>query len=842
VRAGVLSHMKKVSRTNVLLGTAASAVALGGIAYAADSDIFTSPTGLQTIMSSVFGTRTIADSKVIPVPEPPFGGTIGKIVKDSKAWWAPQTVPPKKAPNVLIVQIDDEGYAAPSTYGGMIPMPYQDQLAKEGLRFTNFHTTALCSPTRAALLTGRNHHSVGFGDVSEVSTGFPGYNSSIEGDTATIGRILQANGYATSWFGKDHNVPAWQSTAVGPFNQWPSGMGFDYFYGFIGGDTDQWHPTVYENTTPTFPYLHKKDYNLNIDLADKAIAWLNQATSVQPNKPVLMYYAPGATHAPHQPTAAWIAKFKGKFDYGWNAYRDFAYKRQLALGVIPKGTALTPWPDDLLKNWNQLTPLEKKVFAHQMEVYAAYLAETDYEIGRVVDAFKATHRYDNTLIIYMNGDNGASAEGTPIGTYSEMQMFNGFALNVEQMSKMLPEWGGPTSYPHFAVGWAWALDTPFRWTKQVAAYFGGTRNGMTVVWPHHITDAGGIRNQFTHVIDVLPTVLEAAAITQPEMVDGWKQRPIEGTSFAYTFDKANADATSQHHTQYFEMFAARAMYKDGWIATTDPFTPPWLITVSPPNPDPWNNAKWHLYHVAADADWSENTDVQAQHPDKLKELRALFEQEAVAHNVLPLDTSPSLLNPRPSLLGAKTDVTYLPGLTALLPANTPSVMDRSYKIVGYVDLAKGNESGAIVSCGGVYGGYSLWMQNGKPAFSYNLVTIETFRWKGANAVGPGKHEIEFDFDYDGGGLGKGGTGTLKVDGAAVASHHIARTMGYIFPWDDGLTVGEDTATAVDSDYTAPFPFTGTISKVTMHIGPLKISHSDAERLKAVREYAAAAIQ
>ncbi|MBV8489170.1 MAG: arylsulfatase [Candidatus Eremiobacteraeota bacterium] len=820
------------------------AAALAGAALAviagtalADPDLFVGPTGLPTILSSVFATRSVNDSTVIPAPEPTFGGAIGKVVSGSKAWWAPQIAPPKTAPNVLIVQIDDEGYGASSTFGGMIPMPYQDRLAKEGLRYTNFHTTALCCPTRAALLTGRNHHSVGFGDVSEVSTGFPGYNSTIEGDTATIGRLLQANGYATSWFGKDHNVPAWQSTAVGPFNQWPVGMGFDYFYGFIGGDTDQWHPTVYENTSPIFPYEGRKEYNLNIDLADKAIAWLNRSTSLEPNKPVFMYYAPGATHAPHQPTAEWIAKFKGKFDYGWNAYRDYTFKRQLELGVIPKGTKLTPWPDDLLKQWDALSPLEKKVYAHQMEVFAAYLAETDYEIGRVVDAFKATKRYDNTLIVYMNGDNGASAEGTPTGTFSEYQMFNGLGMSVEQMAKLLPEWGGPTSYPHYAVPWAWAMDTPFRWTKQVAAYFGGTRNGMVVVWPGHIGDPGGVRNQFTHVIDVMPTILEAAGIVQPDSVDGWKQRPIEGTSFYYTFDKANAGVPSRHHTQYFEMFGARAMYQDGWIATTDPFTPPWLIAVAKPNPDPWNNATWHLYHVAPDADWSEYEDVAQQYPDRLKDLQALFAQEAAAHHVLPLDTSPSILNPRPSLVGPRTDVTYLPGVTALLPANTPNIMDRSYGIVADVDLKTNRDSGAIVSCGGVYGGYALWMDAGKPAFSYNLVTLETYRWKGQNAVAPGRHQIEFDFAYDGGGLGKGGTGTLKVDGTAVASKHIDRTIGYIFPWDDGLSIGQDTATAVDDQYQAPFPFTGSVRSVSFHLGPLQMSRGEGERLKSVRRAA-----
>ena len=457
-----------------LIAASAAAAATAGVAAGAA----TWSGMVVTDLASLTTPRSVADSKVIPAPGIPFGGTIAKNVSESKAWWPAAIAPPKGAPNVLLVLYDDEGFGASSTFGGMIPMPYQDALAKEGLLYNNFHTTSLCSPTRAALITGRNHHTVGFGVISEISTGFPGYDSVFGKKHATVARILQANGYATAWFGKEHNVPGWQSTNAGPFDQWPTGQGFDYFYGFLGGDTDQWNPSVYENTTLEFPSVGHPGYNFNVDLADRAIDWVKRINDMKPDQPVFLYYAPGAVHAPHQPTAEWINKFKGKFDYGWNAYRDYTFKRQLELGVIPKAAKLTPWPKDLLPEWSSLSPLEKQLYARQMEVYAAYLAETDYEVHRVIQAFKDTGRYDNTLIIVINGDNGASAEGGMAGTPSEVQTVgNAVFLKPEQVAKYLPIWGGPKTDPHFAVPWSWALDTPFKWTKQVASFFGGPRTG-----------------------------------------------------------------------------------------------------------------------------------------------------------------------------------------------------------------------------------------------------------------------------------------------------------------------------------------------------------------------------
>ena len=487
------------------------------------------------------------------IPNPPgeFGGVINLDAASSTPYWQPQVVPPKGAPNVLLVLIDDEGFGAPSTFGGVIPTPALDRIAKAGLRYTQFHTTSLCSPTRAALITGRNHHSVGFGVISEAATGYPGYDSVITKDKVTIGRILRDNGYATSWFGKNHNTPAFVTSQAGPFDQWPSGMGFDYFYGFNSGETNQWQPELYRDHTRIYPYVGHPGYNLITDMADDAIDYVERINALDPKKPFFLYYAPGATHAPHHPTQEWIDKFKGKFSMGWNALRDEIFANQKRLGVIPQDAQLTPWPHDLLKNWDELTAEEKKLFERQMEVYAAYLAYVDYEIGRVVQSIDDMGKLDNTLIIYISGDNGPSAEGSPVGTPNEMTFFNGVEVPVAAQMPFYDVWGSAETYPHYAVGWAWAMSTPYKWTKQVAGYLGGVRNGMVISWPARIKDAGGIRNQFHHVIDIVPTILEATGIKAPDVVDGIDQAPIEGVSLAYTFDKANADAPSKHQDPVF---------------------------------------------------------------------------------------------------------------------------------------------------------------------------------------------------------------------------------------------------------------------------------------------------
>ncbi len=531
------------------------------------------------VLGSPDATTTIS-GKQLPPPPPKFGGKIERNVAQSKPWWPPRVVPPKDAPNILLIMTDDVGFAAPSTFGGVIPTPALDRIAKMGLRYTNFHSTSLCSPTRAALITGRNHHSVGFGVVAEQSTGFPGYNSIITKETATIGRILLDNGYRTSWFGKDHNTPEFQASQAGPFDQWPTGMGFEYFYGFVGGDTSQWQPNLFRNTTPIYPYVGKPNWNLTTAMADDAIHWLKQLNDIDPSMPFFLYYVPGGTHAPHHPTPEWIKKISDLhlFDKGWNELREQIFANQKRLGVIPQDAKLTPWPDKLLKRWDQLKDDEKKLFIRQADVYGAYLAYTDHEIGRVIQAVEDLGKLNNTLIIYISGDNGSSAEGTLIGTPNEVAMFNGVEVPVaDQLKYFYNIWGSDQTYPHMAVGWTWAFDTPFSWTKQVASHFGGTRQGMCVAWPKVIKDAGGIRWQFHHVIDIVPTILEATDIPAPTTVDGIKQRPIEGVSLAYTFDRGNAIALSRHRTQYFEMMGDHAIYHDGWIASTKVMRPPWDV-------------------------------------------------------------------------------------------------------------------------------------------------------------------------------------------------------------------------------------------------------------------------
>jgi len=541
------------------------------------------------------------NSKILPPPAMKFGGVINRNAAQSKPWWPPQVVPPKGAPNILLIMTDDVGFGAPSTFGGVIPTPAMDRIAAAGLRYTNFHSTALCSPTRAALITGRNHHSVGFGVISEAASGFPGYNSIISRDTSTIGRILLDNGYRTAWFGKDHNTPTWFASQAGPFDQWPSGMGFEYFYGFVGGDASQWEPNLFRNTTAIYPYIGNPGWNLTTAMADDAISWLNQLNDINSSLPFFLYYVPGGTHAPHHPTPEWTKKISDMhlFDKGWNDLRDQIFANQKKLGVIPQDAKLTPWPDKLLRRWDTLNDEEKKLFIRQADVYAAYLAYTDHEIGRVIQAVEDMGKLDNTLIIYISGDNGASAEGSPNGTPSEVLQFNGIELPVAEQMKFYDAWGSERTYNHMAVPWAWAFDTPYKWTKQVPSFFGGTRQGMAISWPARIKDTGGIRNQFHHVIDIVPTILQVTGIPQPTMVDGVKQKPIEGVSMAYTFDKANADAPSTRHVQYFEMMGVQGLYKDGWMLSAVPVRPPWSL-LGTSIQDPATAYKFELYDVKHD--------------------------------------------------------------------------------------------------------------------------------------------------------------------------------------------------------------------------------------------------
>jgi arylsulfatase len=788
---------------------------------------------------------TTIDGRSLPPQPQPFGGVINLNAAKSKPYWPPRFAPPKGAPNVLLIMTDDVGFGAPSTFGGVIPTPNLDRIANAGLRYTNFHSCALCSPTRAALITGRNHHSVGFGVVSEQSTGFPGYNSFIPKSCATVGRILRDNGYGTAWFGKDHNTPAVQASQVGPFDQWPNGMGFDYFYGFVGGDTSQWQPNLFRNTSPIYPYVGYPGWNLTTAQADDAIHWLKQTNEIAPDKPFLCYYVPGGTHAPHHPTPEWIDKISKMhlFDDGWNKLRDRIFANQKKLGVIPQDAKLTPWPKDLLKEWDALNADDKKLFIRQADVYAAYLAYTDHEIGRVIQEVEDEGKLDDTLIIYISGDNGSSAEGTLVGTPSEVASFNGVNVPVEvQLKDFYDAWGTDKTFPHMAVGWTWAFDTPFKWTKQIASHFGGTKQGMCMSWPARIKDKGGLRWQFHHVIDVTPTILEATGVRAPEVVDGIAQRPIEGVSMTYTWEKANADAPSRRTTQYFEMFGVRALYHDGWVACTTPQRPPWEA-LGPVMQNPATGFKWELYDLSKD--WTENDDLAAKNPDKLHELQDLLWVETAKYQVLPLDASVAtrLVAPRPNLAAGRTEFAYSGELTGIPPGDAPNLLNTSYTITAEIEVPQGGAEGMIHTNGGRFGGYGLYLLKGKPVFVWNLLDLERVRWEGPEALAPGKHTLEFAFKYDGlgfatlafnsaSGLGRGGTGVFKVDGKEAATRKMVRTIPLLLPWDETFDVGADTGTPVDDkDYQCPFRFTGKIDKLTIKVEPPKLTPEDVKKLK-----------
>ncbi|MBI1816365.1 MAG: arylsulfatase [Deltaproteobacteria bacterium] len=790
------------------------------------------------------GATTTIDGRYLPNPPQSFGGEINPNAAESKPYWPAVVVPPKGAPNILLIMTDDVGFAAPSTFGGVIPTPALDRIASSGLRYTAFHTTALCSPTRAALLTGRNHHSVGTGVVVDQATGYPGYNSIIPRDAVAIGEILRYNGYDTSWYGKDHNVPQWEASQAGPFHNWPTGAvkGFDYYYGFLGDDSSQWQPgMLFRNTTPIQPQTGKPGWNLVTAMADEAIGRIKMLNDVQPNRPFMIYYAPGATHSPHHPTPEWIEKISDMhlFDQGWNKLRETIFANQKKLGVIPQNAQLTVWPDSI-PQWDTLPPETKKLYIRQADVYAAFLAYTDYEIGRVIQAIADTGKLDDTLVIYISGDNGASPEGTLNGLYNEFAVANGVHPTVEENMKFYDAWGSDQTYPHYAVGWAWAFDTPYKWTKQVASYFGGTRNGMAMAWPARIRDKGGIRNQFHHVIDVVPTILEAVGVPEPVSVNGVAQKPIEGVSMAYTWDKANAKAPSKRTTQYFEMFGKRAIYHDGWIASTPPLNPPWEISLKQAPTDVMNGFTWELYHV--DEDWTQSNDLAAEMPDKLRDMQQLFTLEATKYHVFPLDDSilSRFIGHKPSYSPGRTEFTYSGELSNVPFAETgsaPSLLNRSYTITAEVEIPQDGAEGMLMTDGGRFAGYGFYLLKGRPVFTWDLIALERVKWQAKEALTPGKHTLVFDWKYDGPGLGKGGTGTLKVDGKIADSHPMPRSLPIAVAWDEPFSVGLDTGTPVDDqDYQVPFRFTGTISKLTVKLGPHEMAAAEKEKVdKTMRD-------
>jgi arylsulfatase len=770
------------------------------------------------------------DRTVLPIAEPQYPHSTVLDVRDAKAPPHFEVKAPEGAPNVLIVLVDDMGFGMPSAFGGPVHMPTADRLATQGLRYNEFHTTALCSPTRMALLTGRNHHTGNMGSITETATGFPGNTGQRPNNDAELAQMLRLNGYSTAFFGKNHETAPWEVSPSGPTDRWPTRSGFDKFYGFYGGETDQWNPTLYDGMT-RIPTPHYPGYNFMTDMTNQAIAWMKFQKALTPDKPFFIYFAPGATHAPHQVPKEWIAKYKGKFDQGWDKLREETLARQIKLGVVPPGTKLANKPE-AIKDWSTLTPDQKKLFARQMEVYAAFGEYCDHEIGRLFDAVGETGQLDNTLIFFILGDNGTSAEGGMDGMFSEMTYFNGVQETVPDMLKHYDEWGGPTTYPHMAAGWAVAGDTPFMWTKQIPSNYGGTRNGLIVSWPKRIKAAKQIRSQWHHVIDVAPTVLEAASLPEPKSVDGTVQTPIEGVSMVYSFDQPVAKST--HKTQYFEIFGNRAIYHDGWYAATI-HRAPWERVPRCKLQDD----KWELYDTTKD--FSLANDLAAADPAKLKEMQDLFIQEATKYRVLPIDDRvferiSAASAGRPDLMGDRASLTLSPGMDSMSENVFINIKNRSLSITADVEIPEGGANGVIIAQGGRFGGWSLYLKDGKPTYTYNFLGLQEFKVAATQAVAAGKATIRMDFDYDGGGLGKGGIATILVNGEKVASGRIERTEAMIFSADETAGVGVDDATPVTADYKErDNAFTGKILKVTVDvkaIGAAIKAEADAAQAEA----------
>jgi len=775
---------------------------------------------------------TPLDRTVLPIAQPQRPVYTELDARNVKAPPRFEVKAPAGAPNVLIVLIDDVGFGASGTFGGPVPMPTLDRLARAGLRYNNFHTTALCSPTRMALKTGRNHHTAETGSVMETATAFPGNSGQVPNSVAPLAEMLRLNGYSTAAFGKWHETAAWETSVSGPFDRWPTHAGFDKFYGFIGGETNQWAPFLYDGVTQVELPDNPK-YHFLTDMTDKTVAWIRYQKAITPDKPFFVYYAPGATHAPHHVPPEWIAKWKGKFDQGWDKLREETLARQIAAGVVPAGTKLAPKPD-AIKDWAALGADEKRLFTRQAEVFAAFLDMTDHEVGRVVQALEQVGQLDNTLVFYIVGDNGSSAEGGMNGLFNEYTYFNGVQEQVPDLLKLLDKWGGPETYPHMAAGWAVAFDAPFTWTKQVASSFGGTRNGLVVHWPKGIRAKGELRSQFHHVIDVAPTVLEAATLPEPKVVNGTPQIPMEGVSFAYTFD--DAKAKDRHLTQYFEIFGNRAVYHDGWLAGT--------VHKAPWEPKPRHallEDVWELYD--ARSDFSLASDLAAKNPAKLAEMQALFMKEASKYHVLPIDdrvlerTNAELVG-RPDVMGGRTSLTLAEGMTGMMENVFLNVKNKSVTITAEVEVPESGANGAILVQGGRFGGWALYVKDGRPAYDYNFLGMERSTIAATQPLAPGKATIEFDFAYDGGGMGKGGTGALLVNGQKVAEGRIERTQPMIFSGDETADVGIDLGTPVVEAIGAEARsrFTGHIPKVTIEVRDAN-AKADAAVQEALREVA-----
>ena len=757
---------------------------------------------------------------ILPIPDRPFSGLITYDARDPDTGFPPiePLRPPDGAPNVLIVLLDDVGYGASSAFGGPVYMPTAERLAEKGLKYNRFHTTALCAPTRQAMLTGRNHHTVGMGTITELATSAPGYTSIRPNTCAPVAEVLKLNGYSTAQFGKCHEVPVWETSPMGPFRQWPTGSGFEYFYGFIGGETNQYYPAIYEGTKPVEPdKTPEEGYHFSEDMTNKAIKWVRQQKSLMPDKPFFMYWAPGAAHAPHHVSPEWSDKYKGKFDKGWDKLREETFTCQKEMGVIPPDAELTRRHEEI-PAWDDISDEMKPILARQMEIYAGFLEHIDFHLGLLVDALEDLEVLDDTLIFYVIGDNGASAEGSLQGTWNELIPLTGFGHleTPEFLKENLDKFGGPQSYNHFAVGWAHALDTPFQWTKQIASHFGGTRNAMITHWPNGIHAQGELRSQFHHVVDITPTILQAAGIPEPTIVNSVQQKPMEGVSMTYSFE--DADAPDRHETQYFEMVGNRGIYHKGWTAVTKHRTP-WLTgKIELPAFDDDN---WELYNT--NEDWSQAHDLSKEYPEKLHELQRLWLIEAVRYNVLPLDDrfaergNPGLAG-RPELIRGTQQLLF-GGMGRLTEGSILNTKNKSWAVTAELVVPETGAEGVIVAQGGIIGGWSLYTMDGKPKYCYNFYGVERYYIEGQKEIPPGQHQVRMEFDYDGGGLAKGGTVTLYLDGEKVGEGRVEQTEPIVFSADETCDIGFEAGSPVSEDYGPKGnKFTGEVNWVQIDLG------------------------
>jgi arylsulfatase len=759
---------------------------------------------------------------MLPIPDRQPIGLTTYDAKDPDTSYPPieTLLPPEGAPNVLVILLDDVGFGASSAFGGPCHTPTAERLAAGGLRFNRFHTTALCAPTRQALLTGRNHHSVSMGSITETATSAPGQSSVRPNTKAPLAMTLKLNGYSTAQFGKCHEVPVWQTSSMGPFDAWPSGGGgFETFYGFIGGENNQWDPALYDGTTPVEPPATAEEgYHLTEDLTDRAVNWIRQQKALMPDKPFFVYYAPGATHAPHHVAPEWIEKYRGKFAHGWDVQREQTLERQKELGVVPADAELTPRHDEITA-WDDMPEELKPVLEREMETYAGFLEHTDVQVGRLVDALEDLEILDDTIVYYIIGDNGASAEGTMNGAFNELANFNGMAAleTPEFMVSKIDEFGSPSSYNHYSVGWAWAMNSPFQWTKQVASHWGGTRNGTIVHWPHGIAEPGGVRSQFTHVIDVAPTILEAAGLPEPAMVNGVQQAPIEGTSMVYAFNQT--DAPERHDLQYFEMFGNRGIYHHGWSAVTKHKTP-WVMVGG--DMPAFDDDVWELYDGAG-GDFSQKRDLAKEQPERLAHLQRLWLIEAVKNGVLPLDDRGaerlnSELAGRPSLIKGTSQI-FFAGMGRLTENSVVSIKNKSFSITADIDVPEDGAEGVIIAQGGRFGGWTLYAKNGHLKFVYNLLAIQEFASTATVPIPSGRHQVRMEFAYDGGGLAKGGDVSLFHDGEAVGQGRVEATQAMIFSADETTDIGYESGTTVTDDYTGQGSrFTGKVHWVQLDTG------------------------